>query len=89
MVSKLESHKKETAFVSSILPITKLILETGTFEPHALKNPEILMDKSLYQKGIKHGFANTQAFVLYRDDHICQPCKGKSNVWRQKATCPP
>jgi hypothetical protein len=78
MISKIESHKKEIAFVSSILPITRLILETGTFDPHALKNPEVLKDKSLYQKGINYGFANTKAFVLDRDGHVCQHCKGKS-----------
>ena len=78
MRSKFDTHLKEVAFVKSILPISRIILETGTFDPHALKNPEVLQNKSLYQKGINYGFANTKAYVLYRDGHICQYCKGKT-----------
>ena len=79
MVSKINSHMKEINFIKSILPITKIILETATFDPHALKNPSVLKNKWLYQKGINYGFANTKAYVLDRDNHICQHCKGKKN----------
>ncbi len=78
MISKINSHLKEINFVKSILPITKLILETATFDPHALKNPEVLINKWLYQKGINYGYANTRAYVLDRDNYTCQHCKGKS-----------
>ena len=77
MVSKFNSHIKEINFVKSILPISKVILETGTFDLHALKNPEVLVNKDLYQRGINFGFANTKAFVLDRDSYTCQSCKGK------------
>jgi len=78
MVSKINSHLKEINFAKSILPIAKIILETATFDPHALKNPEVLNDKWLYQKGINYGFANTKAYVLSRDNYKCQYCKGKT-----------
>lgn len=78
MISKINSHLKEIKFVQSILPITKIILETATFNPHALKNPKVLSSKWLYQKGINYGFANTRAYVLNRDSYICQYCKGKT-----------
>jgi hypothetical protein len=78
MVSKVNSHLKEVKFVKSLLPITHVILETGTFDPHALKNPDVLKNKWLYQRGANYGFANTRAFVLDRDSYICQYCKGKS-----------
>ena len=78
MVSKINSHMKEIDFVKSILPITKIILETATFDPHALKNPDVLKNRWLYQKGINCGFANTKAYILDRDKHICQNCKGKN-----------
>lgn len=78
MTSKINSHLKEIKFVKSILPITKIILETATFDPHALKNPEVLKNKWLYQKGINYGFANTKAYVLNRDNYTCQYCKGKT-----------
>ncbi|MCL1819585.1 MAG: RNA-guided endonuclease IscB [Oscillospiraceae bacterium] len=78
MTSKINSHLKEIRFVKSILPITHLILETATFDPHALKNPAVLQNKWLYQKGINYGFANTKAFVLDRDSYTCQYCGGKT-----------
>ena len=78
MVSKLHGHEKEIAFVKRLLPVTKLILETATFDPHALKNPEVLQKKWLYQRGTNYGFANAKAFVLDRDKHTCQHCKGKT-----------
>lgn len=78
MTSKINSHLKEIKFVQTILPISKIILETATFDPHALKNPAVLINKWLYQKGINYGFANTKAYVLDRDNHTCQHCKGKS-----------
>jgi hypothetical protein len=78
MISKINSHLKEIKFVKLILPITKIILETATFDPHALKNPAVLKNKWLYQKGINYGFANTKAYVLARDNYTCQHCKGKT-----------
>ena len=77
MISKINSHLKEISFVKSILPITKVILETATFDVHALKNPNVLNNKWLYQKGINYGYANTKAYVLARDDYTCQQCKNK------------
>lgn len=78
MVSKINSHIKEIEYIKSILPIHKIIIETGNFDPHALKNPSVLSNKWLYQKGINYGFANTKAYVLDRDNYICQYCKNKS-----------
>lgn len=78
MISKINSHLKEIKFVKSILPITHIIMETATFNPHALKNPNVLKNKWLYQRGANYGYSNSKAFVLDRDNHICQHCKGKS-----------
>jgi len=82
MRSKIDAHLREIRFVQSLLPITSIVLETGTFDPHALKHPEVLQKKWLYQKGITYGFANTKASVLTRDGYLCQRCKGKSKDQR-------
>lgn len=76
--SKIDAHLREIDFVKTILPISDLILECGTFDTHALKNPKVLNNPLLYQKGLNYGFNNTKAFVLHRDNYICQYCKGKS-----------
>lgn len=78
MISKINSHLKEISFAKSLLPIAHMILETGIFDPHALKNPDVLKNKWLYQRGANYGFANTKAFVLDRDSYTCQNCKGKT-----------
>lgn len=82
MRSKIEAHLREIRFVYSLLPITSIVLETGTFDPHALKNPEVVKNKWMYQQGINYGFANTKAYVLTRDGYTCQQCKGKSRERR-------
>jgi hypothetical protein len=78
MTSKIDAHLREIRFVHALLPITSIVLETGTFDPHALKNPRVLHNKWLYQKGINYGYANTKAYVLTRDGYTCQHCQGQS-----------
>ena len=78
MTSKTEAHLREIRFVQSLLPIQSIVLETGTFNPHALKHPAVLQNKWMYQKGINYGLANTKAYVLTRDGYVCQRCKGQS-----------
>ena len=80
MQSKLHSHVKEIEYIKSILPITKLVFETGQFDTHLMKNPSLSNSKIKhwgYQKGTNYGFENTKAMVLNRDNYTCQNCKGK------------
>lgn len=76
MISKIQSHIKEIEYVKSILPVTDLIIETGSFDVQKLKNPNIKGEE--YQRGINYEFANRKAYILDRDNYICQHCKGKS-----------
>lgn len=76
LVSRLTSHCKEINFVRSILPVSKLILETATFDVHRLINPDVTACE--YQHGPQYSFANTREYVLYRDKHTCQMCNGRS-----------
>ena len=80
MRSKFDSHMKEIEFVKSILPISRIVLETATFDPHLMKNPDLvnpIYKHWGYQQGGNYGFENTKAKVLNRDNYICQHCKGK------------
>lgn len=80
MISKIHSHIKEVEFIKSILPITRLVLETGTFDPHLIKNPALAnpeIAKWGYQRGANYGFENTKAMVLNRDGYKCHICKTK------------
>ena len=80
IVSKIHSHIKEIEYIKSILPIITLVLETGQFDTHLMKNPILANPKVRhwgYQKGVNYGFENTKAMVLNRDNYTCQCCRGK------------
>lgn len=85
MRSKFDAHDREIKHVRSILPVTRLVLETGTFDPHLMKNPALKNPYYRhwgYQKGPNYGYANTKAKVLVRDNYTCQYCKGKKKSSR-------
>ncbi|MFX0095545.1 MAG: RNA-guided endonuclease IscB [Candidatus Hodarchaeota archaeon] len=78
--SKIQTHLREIHFISQILPISlnNLTIEGGTFDPHAIKDPKVLTNHWLYQKGEMYGYENLKSYVRARDKHTCQLCKGKS-----------
>ena len=57
MISKFHSHVKEIEYIKSILPITTMVLETGQFDTHLMKNPSLANPKVKhwgYQKGTNY-----------------------------------
>ena len=73
--SKVDSHLREMKYMESILPISHWKVEMAAFDIHAITNPEVF--GADYQNGDKKSFYNTKAYVLHRDGHTCQHCKGK------------
>ncbi len=73
---KIDCHLKVIEDVHKILPISKIIVETASFDIQKIKNPDIHNEE--YQQGEQLGFWNVREYVLWRDNHICQCCKGKS-----------
>lgn len=73
---KIDSHINFVDMVNSILPISKIIVETASFDIQKIQNPEI--NGKEYQEGNQLGFWNVREYVLFRDGHICNNCKGKS-----------
>ena len=80
LISKLQAHIREVQSIGKVLPVPldNLTLEGGTFDPHALKDPNVLTNHWLYQKGEMYGYENIKSYVRARDQHTCQLCKGKS-----------
>jgi len=71
--SKIEAHVAEIAFVKKMLPISGTKIETASFDIHGISNPDV----KDYQNGLQKGFYNLKEFVLHRDSHSCQECRGK------------
>ena len=73
---KIDTHIRVVDDVCKILPIKKIIIEVASFDIQKIKNPDI--EGVGYQQGEQLDFWNTREYVLFRDDHTCQCCKGKS-----------
>lgn len=74
--NKIQFHVKLIDLVNSILPITKTIIEIGSFDPQKIIDSNI--SGTGYQNGPQKDTWNTREYVLFRDNHTCQHCHGKS-----------
>ena len=73
---KVDSHITMIAKVHKILPISNVVVEVASFDIQKIKNP--MISDTEYQQGEQLDFWNVREYVLFRDGHICQCCKGKS-----------
>ena len=63
--NKADTHLTVIRKVHEILPVAKIIVEVASFDME-------------YQQGEQLDFWNVREYVLFRDGHTCQCCKGKS-----------
>ena len=77
---KINSHIQIIKRLHQILPISKIVVETAQFDIQKIRNPGIKGKQ--YQQGDQMGFWNVREYVLFRDNHQCQCCKGKSKDGR-------
>lgn len=73
---KVDAHIRVIDNICSTLPISRIIVEIAQFDTQKIKNPDISGNE--YQEGDQLGFWNVREYVLTRDGHKCQHCKGKS-----------
>lgn len=73
---KVDAHIRVIDNVFYILPVSRIVIEVAQFDTQKIKNPEIFGKE--YQEGDQLGFWNIREYVLTRDGHKCQHCKGKS-----------
>lgn len=74
--SRMDFHLKMVDWVRRILPVTTATFEVGSYDIQKIKNPDISGEQ--YQQGEQLAFWNVREYVLARDGHKCQHCKGKS-----------
>ena len=73
---KVDTHLAVVGKVYQILPVSRVIVETASFDIQKIRNPAI--SETEYQQGEQLGFWNVREYVLFRDGHTCQCCKGRS-----------
>lgn len=79
--NKIGTHLTMVSKLRKILPITKVVVEAAQFDTQLLKALDNGLDipkGTDYQHGEQLGFWNVREYVLFRDNHKCQYCKGKS-----------
>ena len=74
--NRIQAHISRIEAVCRVLPITKIVIETASFDIQKIKNPEV--EGTDYQQGEQLGFWNVREYVLFRYGHVCQACKGRS-----------
>ena len=74
--NKVDTHLTVIRKINEILPISKIIVEVASFDIQKINNPTI--NATDYQQGEQLDFWNVREYVLFRDGHTCQCCKGKS-----------
>jgi len=72
---KLGAHVRLVRQVERLLPVTKVVVEVASFDVQKIMNPVIEGEE--YQEGEQFGFWNIRAYVIHRDGHTCQHCRGK------------
>jgi hypothetical protein len=73
---RVDVHLKTIQMVHRLLPISRTTIEVAQFDLQKLNNPDI--EGEAYQEGPQLGFWNVREYVLFRDNHQCQWCQGKS-----------
>ncbi len=77
---KVEGHIKIIELVHQILLVSKTTIEVAQFDFQKINNGET--EGVEYHQGPQLGLWNTREYVLARDSHQCQWCKGKSRGFR-------
>lgn len=76
VLQKINTHMQVIRDVHKILPISRIVVETASFDVQKIRNPDI--EGVEYQQGEQTDFWNVREYVFWRDGHTCQCCKGKS-----------
>ena len=74
--NKMDAHVQVIKEVAKILPISSVTVEVAQFDIQKINNPDIAGTE--YQEGDQMGFWNVREYVLFRDQHACQSCHGKT-----------
>ena len=70
---RYDVHLRLIRFWEGLLPITKVIVESGNFDIQKIMNPEI--SGTDYQQGDMLGYQNTRSYLMSRERGKCQLCK--------------
>ena len=72
METKVRTHENVIDKVCSILPVSRIVIESASFDIQKIRNPEVEGEE--YQQGEQLGYENVKAYVKARDGFRCRSC---------------
>ena len=78
METKVRTHENVIDKVCAILPVSRVIIETASFDIQKIRNPEI--EGEQYQQGEQLGDENVKAYVKARDGFRCRSCGTRDHL---------
>ena len=78
METKIRSHVNVINDVCLILPVSKIVIETASFDIQRIKDEDI--EGKRYQEGDQLGYANVKAYVKARDNYTCWNCDSHEHL---------
>ena len=78
METKVRTHENVIDKVCSILPVSRIVIESASFDIQKIMNPGIEGEE--YQQGEQLGYENVKAYVRARDGFRCRSCGTRDHL---------
>ena len=78
METKVRTHENVIDKVCSILPVSRIVIESASFDIQKIMNPGIEGEE--YQQGEQLGYENVKAYVKARDGFRCRSCGSRDHL---------
>ena len=78
METKVRTHENVIDKVCSILPVSRIVIESASFDIQKIRDPEVEGEE--YQQGEQLGYENVKAYVKARDGFRCRSCGTRDHL---------
>lgn len=83
---RFDTHVNLINKLESILPVSEIIVEAGSFDIQKLQNSGI--EGQQYQQGEMYRYANLKSYLLIREKGKCQLCRKNHKGWQSHHIIP-
>ena len=78
METKVRTHENVIDKLCSILPVSRIVIESASFDIQKIRDPGIEGEE--YQQGEQLGYENVKAYVKARDGFRCRSCGSRDHI---------
>ena len=78
METKVRTHENVIDKVCSILPVSRIVIESASFDIQKIRDPGIEGEE--YKQGEQLGYENVKAYVRARDGFRCRSCGARDHL---------